>query len=131
MAGMTKKGKMRNLGIAIILASLFMHMLKVDASALSDGQAEKEPTGKRVVVEHELDAYYSNIGLYITLTDEPIPDAGEKEESEVYKDLFYSSFIPKFLILEAAVFPMPDIGVFAKKNMENFYDKFQLSPDLN
>lgn len=130
-AGMTKKEKMRNLDIAIILASLFVHILIVDASALSGGQAEKESTGGSVTVEYELDAYYSNIGLYITLTDEPIPDAGEKEEGAVYRDLFYSSFIPKFLILEAAVFPMPDIGVFAKKNMKNFYDNFQLSPELN
>lgn len=89
------------------------------------------PENNRVRVETEVDAYYTDIGLYINLTDAPIPDAGEKPEIVVYRDLLYSSFIPRFLVLEAAVFPMPNLGAYLNDNAHGFYDNGDVTHDIN
>ncbi|MBI5047339.1 MAG: hypothetical protein HZB54_00105 [Deltaproteobacteria bacterium] len=113
---------------------MFLHLTIINifaedmASAKKDGE---ETTRKRVSLEYEIDAYYSNIGLYISLTDQPIPDAGEKEELEIYKDLLFSSYIPRFLVLEAAVFPMPNLGVYLKEDAGDLYKEANISENLN
>lgn len=79
----------------------------------------------------ELDAYYSNLGLHIPLTSTPIPDVGESDEMVVYEKLFLNSLTPRFLLLEASIFPMPLLGTYLKKNSRNFYDSTGLGDDLN
>ena len=119
--------------LRIVFFFLFLHFTVINIFA-EDGEPVKkqdEITQKRVSVEYEIDAYYSNIGLYINLTDEPIPDAGEKEEFEIYRDLLYSSYIPRFLVLEAAVFPMPNLGVYLKDDANDFYKSADVYSDLN
>lgn len=103
----------------------------VFAETVEKAGGEVAPENNRVRVEAELDAYYSNVGLYVSLTDQPIPDAGEKPEIEIYKDLLFSSFIPRFLVLEAAVFPMPNLGVYLNDNARDFYDKGDVTKDIN
>ena len=49
----------------------------------------------------------------------------------VYKDLLFSSYIPRFLVLEAAVFPMPNLGVFINSNMEELYSGGEITESLN
>lgn len=92
---------------------------------------EDSPQNERIRLEYELDAYYSNIGLYIGLTDKPIPDAGEKPEFEIYKDLLFSSYIPRYFVIEAAVFPMPNLGVYLKDNAPDFYESGEIANNLN
>ena len=119
--------------LKIIFIFLFLHLTITNIFAEDEEPVKKqdEITRKRVSVEYELDAYYSNIGLYINLTDEPIPDAGEKEEFEIYRDLLYSSYIPRFIVLEAAVFPMPNLGVYLKDDANDFYKSADIYSDLN
>lgn len=111
----------------LFIISLFIPIARIAAFAQDTDTVQN----KKVRLEYELDAYYSNIGFYISLTDEPIPDAGEKPELEIYKDLLFSSYIPRFLVLEAAVFPMPDIGFYLKDNVWDLYDKGDIAPNLN
>lgn len=82
-------------------------------------------------VEVELDAYYTNIGLYIPLTSAPIPYLGEKTEAEIYKTLIANSLVPRFLVIEGSVNPMPNLGVYLKENERDFYDQAQVSGSLN
>ena len=119
--------------VAVILVLLLVCAVYSPVSAQTVEKADEEaaPENNRVRVETELDAYYSDIGLYVSLTDRPIPDAGEKPEIEVYKDLLFSSFIPRFLVLEAAVFPMPNLGVYLNDNARDFYDKGDVTDDIN
>src|SRR3989338_9745802 len=119
--------------LRIVFIFLLLHLTITNVFAEDEEPVKKqdEITGKKVSVEYELDAYYSNIGLYINLTDEPIPDAGEKEEFEIYRDLLYSSYIPRFLVLEAAVFPMPNLGVYLKDDRSEFYKSTDISSNLN
>ncbi|MBU0485763.1 MAG: hypothetical protein KKB30_14760 [Proteobacteria bacterium] len=101
------------------------------AAQTTTGEPEQDDSFKRYTLEYELDAYYSNAGIYLNLTDQPIPDAGDQEETDVYKKLFYSSLVPGFVVLEGAVFPMPCLGAILKKNAEDFYTKVKIGTDLN
>jgi len=121
----------RSAPVAVFLLAFFLLSSSVNAETIEKAPGASEPETKRVRVETELDAYYSDIGLYVSLTDTPIPDAGEKPEIEIYKDLLFSSLIPRFMVLEAAVFPMPNLGVYLKDNARDFYDNGDVTPDIN
>lgn len=114
---------------------LFFIHLAIPAYAEHAAPEKKEephpPERKTVVFEHELDAYYSNVGLYLSLSEEAIPDVGERDELSVYKDLLFSSYIPRFLVLEAAVFPMPGLGAIIKSNAEDLYKSAEITDNLN
>jgi hypothetical protein len=80
----------------------------------------------------ELDAYYSNVSLHIPLTDEPIPEVSGADEFQVYRKLFVDSLIPRFMLVEAAVMPLPLAGVALKKYVPDFYRGFNVgTSDLN
>ncbi len=82
--------------------------------------------------EHEFDPYYTNIAYFKTLDDSPIPELGKRSESEVYRDLFFRSYLPRFVLVEASINPMPALGVLIKDRAESdLYDKFTLTEDLN
>jgi len=82
--------------------------------------------------EHEFDPYYTNIAYFKTLDDSPIPELGKRSESEVYRDLFFRSYLPRFVLVEASINPMPALGVLIKDRAESdLYDKFTLTDDLN
>lgn len=82
-------------------------------------------------LDYELDAYYSNVGLYIGLDEEAIPDAGDKSELEIYGSLMREWYRPRVVVLEASVNPMPIAGVMIKKNARRGYDNLQASENLN
>jgi hypothetical protein len=95
---------------------------------------EEEEGGKKKIGiewEFELDPYYTYVDLIGSFTDQPIPDEGEKSELEIYKDLFLSSYWPRFFILEASINPLPCLGVFLKKNASEFYEDAAFSGDVN
>ncbi|MEI6305556.1 MAG: hypothetical protein WCP33_01925, partial [Deltaproteobacteria bacterium] len=80
----------------------------------------------------EFDPYYSDVSLHIPLTDKPIPEMTGNNEFQVYRKLFVDSLVPKFMLIEAAVFPMPLLGVTAKRYAPDFYRGFNVgSGDLN
>lgn len=82
--------------------------------------------------EYELDPYYSNIAYYQTLDDSPIPELGERSEAQVYSDLFFSSYLPRFILVEASINPMPVLGVMLKSDeASDVYDEMKITQDLN
>ncbi len=82
--------------------------------------------------EHEFDPYYTNIAYFKTLDDSPVPELGERSESEVYRDLFYRSYLPRFILVEASVNPMPVMGVILKSDdASGVYDNMKVTQDLN
>jgi len=82
---------------------------------------EKETDKKKIVFEYELDPYYSALDLYVSLTEKPIPDMGERSELEIYRDLLKRSYIPRFLVLEASVNPLPVLGVYIRNHANELY----------
>lgn len=80
----------------------------------------------------ELDPYYSEISVHFSLTDSPIPEISGENEFAVYRKLFVDSLIPRYMLVEAAVFPMPLLGVALKEYQHDFYRGFNVgSKDLN
>ena len=71
----------------------------------------------------EFGAYYSSIGLYVPLSDDPFPDGGRLEEADVYRQLFQRSWRPNVVALEASIYPMPIAGVWLRKDYPEFYDR--------
>lgn len=82
--------------------------------------------------EYEVDPYYSNVAYYQTLDDSPVPELGERSEAQVYSDLFFSSYLPRFFLIEASLNPMPVLGVLLKSDdAEDIYDDMTVTRKLN
>lgn len=81
--------------------------------------------------EYELDPYYSNIAYFQNLDASPIPELGERTEIEIYRDLFFRSYLPRFYLLEASVNPLPLMGVMVKDESNHIYENMTVSQDLN
>ncbi len=80
-----------------------------------------------IEIDYELDAYYSNIGLFVPLTTTPIPDISANDELAVYGHLLRTSWPPRFFLLEASIDPMPIAGVYIKANHSNFYHDMDIN----
>lgn len=82
--------------------------------------------------EYEVDPYYTNIAYFKTLDDSPIPELGKRSEAQVYRDLFFRSYFPRFVLVEASVNPLPVLGVYLKsEDGSGVYDEMRITQDLN
>jgi len=91
---------------------------------------------ERATLVLELDAYYTDLGVEFSLTDEPIPKLGERSELELYLALLPRVFtprelVPRFMVLEASVNPMPCLGALVRARWPGFYDDASLSSRFN
>jgi len=86
---------------------------------------------KRAKFEVELDPYYSSIGLYINLTRDPIPRFEGKTEWSVYRELLKKFYVPRTLIIETSINPLPYLGTIVKKEARNFYKSMRVSKKFN
>jgi hypothetical protein len=79
----------------------------------------------------ELDPYYSTIAYVHSLTKDPIPRESYSKEKYVYFSLLKKIYLPRYLLLEASVYPFPIAGVYIRKNREDFYNDSQLTENIN
>jgi hypothetical protein len=82
--------------------------------------------GSKVEVMSELDPYYSDVGINIPLTEKPIPTIRSTSEQVIYSELIQGSLIPRYMLVEASVYPMPLLGTYLKTNQPNFYGQGRL-----
>lgn len=83
-------------------------------------------------VEFEWDPYYSNVGYYIGLTEAPIPEIAQDDESEIYDQLLDSTLtLPRFMLFEISVNPLPLLGVYAKKHHPGDYEDAEIRGNVN
>ena len=75
----------------------------------------------RVEVMSEFDPYYTDVGINIPLTEKPIPTIRSTSESVIYSELIQGSLIPRYMLLEASVYPMPLLGTYLKASQPHFY----------
>lgn len=103
-----------------------------EVADISDVKEDTQPTPiKRIDFELDLDAYYSSLGMILNLTDKPIPIVEKKNEIEIYKDLLFNSYLPRFVLFEVSINPMPCLGVWAKEKAPDFYNDADVNDDLN
>jgi hypothetical protein len=84
-----------------------------------------EENGK-VEVAWEWDAYYTDVDINIPLTSKPIPTITSNNEAVIYRNLIEGSFIPRYMVVEASVYPMPALGTYLKKQSPGFYGQGQI-----
>ena len=125
----------------MVFSSAFLSLLLVPhlsqaqtAPAVNENKpASDQPEQfKRFKFVFEPDAYYTDVELIIALTKAPIPHVGEKTEAEFYQTLLSgAAILPRYILFEASVNPMPYLGVYLKKNERSFYDNAQLAGSFN
>lgn len=98
----------------------------------SYAEESAEPTpglegGNLAELVWEFDPYYTNVGWYTPLTREPIPIITSDSEFEIYSKLVQGSAIPRYMLLEASVYPMPVLGTYLKRNEADFYNQGKFS----
>jgi len=71
----------------------------------------------------ELDPYYSCINYVLGLTQEPIPKKEIVKEGQVYLHMLKNFYLPRYILFESSVYPLPLAGVYIKKYANNFYEK--------
>ena len=76
------------------------------------------------------------MSLFFSVSDEPIPHLGEMGELEMYLALLPRafdprSFIPRFLVLEASVNPLPCLGLVVRDRWPDFYRDAEVYENLN
>jgi len=125
----------------LLFFSAFLYLVLVPP--IAQGQTPPEAAGNKPVADQpeqfkrfkfvfEPDAYYTDIELIIALTQAPIPHVGEKTEAEFYQTLLSgAAVLPRYILFEASVNPMPYLGVYLKKNERSFYDNAQLAGSFN
>lgn len=74
-------------------------------------------------ISHELDAYYSNIGVDVPISSEAEPDGGTLGEVEVYRELLRTALKPRIFLLETSVNPLPWLGALYKSNDPDSYER--------
>jgi hypothetical protein len=121
--------------LLLLLLVLFLPF-PVSAEHSDEQQTDRAATNEKgrerwFDLEIETDAYYSNVALFLALTSKPIPQLGEKKEAEIYQALLSGSLIPRFMVLEASVNPLPYAGAYIRKNHTRFYDNAEVSGSFN
>jgi hypothetical protein len=74
----------------------------------------------------EWDPYYTDVDLNIPLTSKPIPTITSDSETVIYRNLIEGSAIPRYMLLEASVYPMPLLGTFLKRHTPGLYKQGQI-----
>ncbi|HLP97233.1 MAG TPA: hypothetical protein VK149_02190 [Sideroxyarcus sp.] len=108
------------------------HFRLVCAAALClcmlPAHAEDEPedgSGKSELVL-EADPYYTSLGYNVPLTRKPIPTITSDSETVIYRDLIEGSLIPRFMVLEASIYPLPSLGSYVKSHSPNLYRQAEI-----
>jgi hypothetical protein len=82
--------------------------------------------GSKIEVMWELDPYYTDAGINIPLTSTPIPIIRSTDESVIYSNLIKGSLLPRYMVLEASVYPMPLLGTYLKDDQPLTYKRGQI-----
>jgi hypothetical protein len=79
----------------------------------------------------ELAAYYTSAGVYLPLRREPVPHVGERGELDLYWAILPRSVVPRFVVLEVSVNPMPCLGLLVRDRSPDLYGRSQLDAGTN
>lgn len=123
--------------LAAVALLLPLGALSQEAAAPAPHPADANGDGThRVELDYELNPYYSSASVFFSLTDEPIPHVGEKGELEMYLALLPRAFspkqlLPRFIVLEASVNPLPCLGLVVRDRWPGFYEDAEVQRNLN
>ena len=81
----------------------------------------QEEGGSKAELVFEADPYYTAVGYNVPLTHRPIPTISSDSETVIYRELVKDSLIPRFMVLEASVYPLPSLGTYIKSHEPGLY----------
>jgi len=116
-------------GIIVLLSSLPAAQADAPApTAPANGKEQKQAAhASDVEITWDENPYYSDVDVNIPLTDTPIPTISSDSEAVIYRDLIEGSLVPRFMLLEASVYPMPILGTYIKSHSPSLYDEGEIS----
>ncbi len=113
----------------LLLATVNLALLTDDARAvLFPFQLDKAGYHQ---ISFELDPYYSCVDYTLSLTDKPIPKTILTNEWMYYSHMLKNLYLPRYILVEGSIYPLPVAGVYIKENYDNFYQNAELSHSLN
>ena len=95
--------------------------LPIALALLAIGAARAQDETARAEFVFETDPYYTSAGYNIPLTQKPIPVIESSSEAVIYRELIQDSLVPRYMTLEASVYPMPVLGTWLKSHHPGFY----------
>lgn len=114
-----------HLRLVCIAAALCLYTPVIFATEVHSEEAHVEDAKSgdvsKTEVVFEADPYYTNVDLNVPLTKEPIPTITSDSEAVIYRDLIKGSLIPRYMVLEASVYPLASLGTFIKSHSPNLY----------
>lgn len=119
---------------AIALCCALFFPIAASAQLLSSAPAAGAPSEAaqdKAHFEIELDPYYASVGLYKSLTGKPIPHLGAANEAEIYRELIKKFYLPRTMVLEASINPLPYAGSLIRGHQPNLYRRADVSENLN
>lgn len=114
--------------ISLQAASLLLISI-LSPTALAEESAASAPSpeeGSTAEVMWEFDPYYTDVALNTPLTSTPIPTITSDSEVEIYNQLIQGSAIPRYMLLEASIYPMPVLGTYLKSHTPGFYNQGEI-----
>jgi hypothetical protein len=98
---------------------------EVQTTATQTEHVQPEETNKSELV-FEFNPYYTDIDLNVPLTNKPIPTISSDNEAVIYSKLIEGSLVPRYMVLEASVNPLPLLGTTLKSHSPHFYQQGEL-----
>ncbi|PKL40838.1 MAG: hypothetical protein CVV44_04315 [Spirochaetae bacterium HGW-Spirochaetae-1] len=114
----------------ILIVILLIGSIKQSSAQLYMWTFQLDKAGRQEA-SIELDPYYSCAYYTVGLTDTPIPKEQINYESELYWHMIKNFYLPRFVLIEASVYPLPITGVMLKKHSRDFYDDSELIKGVN
>ncbi len=122
------------LSACFLISTVHAEDLTPPPSASSEQQAQPQAIAELLPEERnkvefmwELDPYYTNFGVNIPITSKPIPTIRSTNEAVIYSELFKGSLIPRFMVLETSIYPMPLLGTYLKAQEPQFYGQGRIA----
>lgn len=109
--------------LMVVWGSSALAVESVDVPA--DGESEEVPA--RAEWSLETAPYYTSIGYNLPLTSRPIPTINSADEAEIYHELIKGSLLPRYMTLEASIYPVPAASVYIKSHSQKLYDAGNIS----
>lgn len=75
--------------------------------------------------------FYMPLDIFIPLTASDIPKINTQKELAIYWYFLKRFFLPRFIVLEASVYPFPLVGSAIREKWPGFYDKMTVFNGLN
>lgn len=81
--------------------------------------------------ELELDPYYSDYAMTVAFSSPAAGGQGEQGEMKTYRAMLDHALVPRFMVLEASVNPLPIAGVVVRNAVNEVYRRAGVTPSLN